>query len=699
MATGMIRQTTFMTGEVDPVVYKRTDLQEYLTAAQSLKNFEVTTTGTAKKRKGTESMYDATGKATANTRMYDFTDKFGNHYIVLSDNLKFHILNTPESEVQVTAGKDGEFNVVTGRGTNVIAFEEGIVFNQDVDSPYTLDELPYLDYTEDNDALIFTHPAHPPARLYVSSYVGTVPIFAYQVLNIYPYPAYDFNDINYNKYTVTTLTVSGNTLTFTIDAGTGTTGFDNTWVDGQIIGGGADPTAPVGYAIITAVSNSGSATTFTATVQIPFKTSGFATQGAQYSIKKKAWSDPLGWPSKVLYYQNRLWFGNTESLPSTIFGSKINKPINFDVGTGADNDAIIYTIGENNSGAILWLNGGKQLEVFCENYEFAAPQNEDVGLTPSTFSIRQQSSYGVSPIFKPVTYLNDSYYIAKTGKSIINFHFNGVGLTYQASNVSAASTHLVKAPTGRAILRGADTAQDNFIYFLNPDDNTLTAFQFSAEYKLAALTPIEFQSDDTGSLIDLIAIVNINNQIYMLKYYNLTDKYIIERFNDDYRMDGARIAFMASNGVITGLDDLNKYTVQVVYQGQDFGTYVVNDGTITVDNPSALTGDVSVGLNYDVELSPMYFYAGAQAAPFYKKISRVYVDYYQSLNFYINGKLIPYQNFADIQDGLNLVPQTDTAIIEPALGWNRYATFSITQTAPFDLQITAIGYQIAASVL
>ena len=48
MSEQMIRQTNFNMGEVDPTVWKRTDIPEYLTAAQSLLNIEVGTTGLAR---------------------------------------------------------------------------------------------------------------------------------------------------------------------------------------------------------------------------------------------------------------------------------------------------------------------------------------------------------------------------------------------------------------------------------------------------------------------------------------------------------------------------------------------------------------------------------------------------------------------------------------------------------------------------
>ncbi len=397
-----------------------------------------------------------------------------------------------------------------------------------------------------------------------------------------------------------------------------------------------------------------------------------------------------------MYLQNRLWFGNTRLLSNTLFGSKINAPINFDVGTGRDNEAIIYKIGESNAGEILWMNGGKQLEVFCKNFEFSSPQSEDAALTPSTFSMRKQSSYGSSTTLKPQTYINDSYFAARTGKALINYHFNGVGLAYASTSISIASSHLVKNPRNRALLRGTDTSQDNFIYFLNPDDNTLTTFQFAAEYKLAALTPVTFQDN-----IKLIDIVTVNNAVYLLKFYELTNQYTIEVFDEKIKIDSQENATMDTSGLVTGLDRFNGYTIQVVYKNQDFGKYLVINGEITVNNPNEIDDTIQVGFLYDVELRAMYPFGGAQNAPLFKNITNIYVDYFESLNFYINNTFIPYQSFADIRAGLPLVPKTDTAILTSVNGWSRFDrdAIVITQSSPFDLQILGIAYQIDVAVI
>ena len=431
----IIRQTMFSSGEVDAINYHRSDFKDYLTAAQSLLNVEVGTTGLAKKRKGTQFLLQ-TKNSDANSKLYGFQDKNGQFYCLISGHHFFDIYAIKKeaaSELQ---------------------------FLQTLSTPYASAELNDLDYSNDNDSLIFVHANYPPARITIKNYAPL--LFTYEILNLYPLPAYDFGDVIYNKGNAN---LSGDVHTIRLTL-TDSPGFNDDWIGGQIIGGGTTDLSPLGYAIITQVSYQANQVTFEGKVQIPFLIQGASTSATQYSIRKPAFSNNAGYPSKVIFFQNRLWFAHTKTLSNTIFASKINAPVNFDVGVGQETDAIIYTLGQSDSGGIVWMNGGKELEIYTANYEFVAPQEQNIGLTPATFSIRQQSAYGVSDKLKPVSYLNDSYYVNKTGNAIINFRFQGIGQSYLASNISQASRHLVKNPLKAVLLRGTDQSQDNFIYFL-----------------------------------------------------------------------------------------------------------------------------------------------------------------------------------------------------------------------------------------
>jgi hypothetical protein len=204
--------------------------------------------------------------------------------------------------------------------------------------------------------------------------------------------------------------------------------------------------------------------------------------------------------------------------------------------------------------------------------------------------------------------------------------------------------------------------------------------------------------------VELIDIATIDNTSYMIKFYSLTQQFTLEKIDNSTRIDCQFEAAMQTTGLVTGLALLEGYTVQVVYQNQDFGEYLVVGGEITVNNPDEIADTVLIGLLYDNDVIPMYPFSNSAESPFKKQVNRIYVDYYNSLDFEVNGKLVPYQNFENIQAGLPLVPQTDTAIIAPYSGWNRFdqdgqPIIAITQRSPFDLQILAIAYQITSAVL
>ncbi|WP_218814585.1 hypothetical protein [Rickettsiella endosymbiont of Dermanyssus gallinae] len=657
MATELIRQAMFSSGEIDAIHYHRTDFKDYLTAAQSLLNVEVGTTGLAKKRKGTKFLLQ-THNHDPNSKLYGFQDKNNHFYILLSLDKQFDVYK--------------------------INNDESLSYYQTLTTPYLSADLDGIDYTLDNDSLILVHGKYPPARITIKDYANTV--FTYEVLNLYPLPAYDFGDVDYSKAKIA-LSTTNQVITATVYGVI----FDSSWIGGELIGAGTSEFSPIGYGIITAVRIASGNTVFTANEIVPFKTGD--TTGTRFSIRKPAFSAVLGYPSRVLYYQNRLWFANTATLSNTLFGSRINAPVNFDVGTGQDTDAIIYTLGQSDSGGIVWMNSGKQLEVYTANYEFVAPQEQNVGLTPSTFSIRQQSAYGVSEKLKPLSYLNDSYYLNKTGNAIINFRFQGIGQSYLASNISQASSHLVKNPTKAVLLRGTDTSQDNFIYFLNPD-HSITVFQFAHEINLAALTPISVQEQ-----VQIQDIVSINNTIYLLKIYGNSQQTVLEKMDENVKIDGYEIKQLPESGLIEGLNRFEDISVQVIFNNQDYGIYPVKEGKIQVNNLEKNSGACFVGLLYPVEIRPMYFYAGSSHADLMKQTTKIYVEYFQSLNFYINDQLVNYQVFTDIQQGKNLTTRSGTAITVPILGWNRDKTFVIKQNAPFDLNITAIAYQVTATMI
>lgn len=686
----MVRQSSFALGQVDKRNWKRMELAEYLTGCQSLQNMIITTTGAATKRLGTNVKLDISSQSNIPfTRAYQLRDIHGNFYMALLE----------------------------GQTANIYSVDSGIVtFYQTVSGlPYAATDVPRIDYSANDDVLVLTHQSYPPGRIYAVTYTAGLPVWGYQALAIFPIPSQDFGNINYNNFPAS-LTVLGTTFTLVL---TGVAPFTTAWIGGQIIGLGNSDLQPLGLGLITNVVNSGTSTTFTGVVQVPFNTSTPGTLGSQYAIRQPAWSAALGYPGKTVFYQNRLWLAATPSLQTTIFGSQINQPLNYDVGTGNDANAIVYDIGSGESGNINWLNAGKQLEIFCENQEFACPQELNIALTPQTFSVRQQSSFGSSELMKPVSYINDSYYLSKNGRSLNNFHFNGIGQTYASTNITVQSQDLMLGIVKANLIQAYSSEQDNVIFFQVFDGpNDFTMFQFAAEYKLAALTPMVFDQRfvDDRSAINVVCTVVVDNELYMIKDLQISGVRVIEGLEIQqneipFYLDSESTNTLQASGLITGIPYLNGYNAHLFYEGQDFGTSmqmvngelvngVVANGQCYFGNPNGNTGFCNVGILFENNIVPMYIWAGAIESNYKKQITQIFIDYYESLDFRVNGKLVFYQDYTDVQAGTqSMVPHTDTAIVEPMLGWERFQTFTISQRSPFNLTVSAIAYQVDRHII
>ncbi len=668
MSTQMVRQTKFTLGEVDQVNWRRTDQALYMAATQRMQNMEASLTAVVRKRRGFQFLADTNTFAIPEMQSYEFKDNNGQYYIIFAVNLEFLIYY----------GETGDVNTAW-------------TLYQTVTTPYLAADLFDLDYSNDNDSLVFAHGDYPMARLYVSSYSPSV-VFSYSILNIYPLPAYDFGLINYNNF-VATFSVSGaNIFTLQFTGLSGDPGFTSAWIGGEVIGMGASANVPAGYGIIATVGYAAGVVTFTGPVIVNFGTP-YGTIGSQYIVRQPVFNAEFGYPETCLVYQNRLWVGGIRTLPQTIFGSRLNTLVSFDVGTGRDTDAIIYKIGIPNTGNIVSLNAGKQFEIYTENNELVCPQGPGQGLTQGTLAIRQQTSYGSSGIMKPVTYLNDSFYAAKAGKSIQQFHFNGIGQDYSSKNVSELASHLVNTPIGRALQRSDTVSQDNYLYFLNLD-KTITSFQFDTGQKVAALSPVVLSQG-----IQCINIVSIDNQIVALVYLPLTEQYQLWGLDETIFMDGWKQFVVGANNVIDGLAQWNGYTFTLRHGTNEYDNYLVVDGQITVSNELVPGDVVQLGLTFDVVLETMYIYAGPNLMDAYKRVTKIYVDYYNSLAFQVNGVTVPYQKYTALQDQTPLVPESGQYKTGCADGWKQEQTILVTQHNSFDLQIQSISYQVTSRLI
>ena len=391
----------------------------------------------------------------------------------------------------------------------------------------------------------------------------------------------------------------------------------------------------------------------------------------------------------MAFYQNRLWYGNLPILPLTVFGSQENTPDNFDVGVENPADAIIETLSNSTLKKILFLNAGKELEIYTPVQDSVAPQEPDQGLQAANFTVRSQSAFGCYSGVKPRTYMNDSYFVLTGGKGLIRYHFTGVGESYQASNVSIA-TDLVNEPDTSAIVKLEDESQ-NMLLVLKNSDNTCTVFQTNEEIPLDAFTYWNFPDN-----VIILDILGFDNQLVALVQLSGTNTYLLMKYDTsssylDVQMD----ATMNASGVVTGLTIFEGYEVTVVYQGQDYGTKTVVSGQVTVD-PHGNSGTVQVGFLYNWRVESMPIFLDEESVDIPKKVSKIYVEFYNSLGFTINGYSRGWYPYTQIQAGNPPTPFSGTIEIGSSLGYAVNQSIVLEQLAPFPITILGFSYIVSA---
>lgn len=637
MAIITLHQANFTRGELDPRLIARSDTEIYRKGCKKIRNGFVIPQGGIKRR-------------------------FGTQYVASSGAITdYQILFVPfEFSIDV-----GYLLVFTH---NNIAVYHNDAKVADVVSPFPASAVADLRYTQSADTMIICHPDYQTQKLVrTSAHAG----WSLTTISFRIYPVYDF-DKNYDAINFTPSATSGG-VTITASSSI----FATKYIGG--IFAGNKGTVRIDTYISPTQMSGQTLSDFASTSAI---------NGVDSYLSEPAWSSLRGWPNAVTFYEDRLWFGGSKSLPQTIWGSQVDDYFSFDFGTGLDADAIGVTINSSKSNKIEYLNSTRNLVIFTSGAEFTAPQSDDKPLTPRTISFRSQSKNGTAKVL-PHDIDGQIIYIQKGGKKARNFVFDIRQYSYGSDDISILSPHLINAPVDAATLKNSST-EDAEYYFLVNGDGTLAVFQTVKAQEVQAWTLCE----TSGTILRIAAV---NSDIYMAIRRNIngSDVVYIEKFNSSYFTDcGIKKTYVTPTDTITGLSALEGKTVRVKADGYILENRTVTSGQIILEQTVT---NVEVGLNFDVEIElmpPALVGAGGINQYERKRIKRVFVDFYQSLGIYLGGDLVPFREFGNEVLDQAPIPQTDFAWKVIEKGWNPRESITITQIDPLPLLLVGTAIEV-----
>ena len=660
-------QTNFSVGELDPLLRARTDLQQYNNALDTAQNVIVQPQGGIRRRPGTEFIYDFGSSFTA-FKIIPFEFSVDDNYTLVFVAARIYVFKAGVLQTNInSSGND----YITATGITAAMLDE-------------------LNFTQAVDTLILCHEDLQTKRLVRNSDTS----WTFENLPITNIPKFAFSITTTTGSSYNTgvahdhLEPSGTDGNITLTA-------KHSGSDANIFT--ASASSYVGqYINVTPfgrlrIVRKVSAAKLEVYCEVPlFDTSDIDDADWEYEEGyEDTWSNTRGWPRSAAFHEGRLYFGGSKTRPNTIWGSRVVDYFNFDVGTGLDDEGVESTINTNQLNVITHINAGPDLQIFTTGGEFVVVQGSTDPITPSSFLVKPQSRIGGKPGVPIEDLQGATVFVQRQGKSIISFQFTDTTASYGSQPLSVLSSHLLNDPVDLSVRRATSTDETDRLFLVN-SDGSMAVYSILQSQNIIA--PSKFVTDG-----DYIAIANEQAETYCIvkRNVNSTDKYYLERFDDDITLDSAKSGAAASS---VTMGHLQGKTVEIVRDGVVEPSQTVGASPHTVTFATAATSSHQVGQNYTVTVKtmpaePQLAQGTVQAKK--KRIIQVDAIVHETQNMTINDKLVSFRNFGeDVLDSA-VEEFTGTKTMHGILGFSGTGQITISQTVPLKMTVLGIEYHMS----
>jgi len=669
-------QTNFTGGEISPRLYGRVDLQKYATSLERCENFIIFPHGGITKRSGTR---------------YITSTKFSNRKCKL---IPF-IFSTEQAYIL----EFGHYYVRFYRDESVLLNAAGTA-PYELITPYSEDDLDTIDFTQSADVLYLVHEDYQPRTL---NRLGATN----WSLDLFIFKDGPYLDVN---TTSTTVHVSHLTGTATITASSGI--FAATDVGRWFRFKNGSP-AVWGAATITAYTNS---TTVTCSIDQNFP---FGSTGAGNSTRDwrfGAWSNALGWPTCVAFFQERLFFAASPNKPSTVWSSRTSDFLYFSPSNAKaevlDDSALNLTLATDQVNAIRWIYGEKRLQLGTSDGPFilSAGRNYEA-LTPSNSTISRETTDGTANE-RPVGASRTTLYIDRSRLKLreLSYDINIDG--YTSVDLTLLAEHITTGNVKQVVYA---RSPDNLVWTLlqtgelrcctyEPDQEVVAWHRHiiggtNVLVKQIAVIP---KNDESEEVLYLVVQRTINGQTVQYVEY-------LEKSFDTAKGMTVEDAFFVDSGIsydgapvssLSGLNHLEGQTVQILADGAVHPDRVVTSGSITLARTAS---KVSAGLTYTARVRTLDPEVQTQTGPSQGKIRRIervtfrLVDTF-NLKFKPNAgalEIIPFRTGAMAMGSIELFTGDKRVLVQHSP--ERQFELLVQSDTPHPCTILAIMYAMTVS--
>ena len=662
-------QTNFTSGELDPKLRARTDLQQYYNGMETAQNVVVQPQGGIERRDGTRFITQLPASAADAVRMVHFEFSVSDSYMLVFVDERMYVF------------KDGVLITdINGSGNDYLAVPKI--------TDAIIDEMCWA---QSADTLVVTHQSVIPQKIVrgATDASWTVSDLSFDFIPKFAYAISTTSGDSVGTHDFLTVDApDGNIIIEAKTAGTPDT-------DADIFTGAASDYVnqyiniqPQGrLRIVEKVDNH----TLKAVSEIPLfdDTNIEDTSWELESGYEDTWSDTRGWPRTSVFYEGRLYFGGSTSRPSTFWGSRVGSFFDFNPGESLDDSGLEATLDTGRFNAIVDMYAGRNLQLFTTGAEFYVPQTLGDPITPTTLSVQEQTSNGSKPGIRVVNVDGATVFLQRQGKTLSEFLFSDTVNGYVATKISLLSSHLLKTPVEMAVRNATSTDEGNRLLIVNGDDGSIACYTLLRTQEIIA--PTEWTTD--GEFISVGVDIS-DTYVVVKRNIDGSDVYYVELFDQDLTLDCATSGTTGSS--VSGLSHLEGESIKIIRDGIVEADKTVASGSVTFD--SAATSSYQVGLNYTplVETLPVEpRLASGPIRAFKKRILEINSEHFESYAVTINGEQVAFRQLGENVLDIPVQPFTGIKRSGPLLGFVNEGKITISQSVPLKMNVLALDYKLS----
>lgn len=254
--------------------------------------------------------------------------------------------------------------------------------------------------------------------------------------------------------------------------------------------------------------------------------------GNPVSFSTRSWSLAAigkrnGYPAFSAMFQGRLWLGGMPGLPTTLLASAIDDFLCFRMGSN-DDDAMHLNIMGSDQSRICWLCAARQLLVGTSDSEWVVASGSGNALTPTSISIRRQSSVGSEG--QPARAVeNTVLFVQRGGHRMREIAYRLESDGYSATDISMLAEHLFASGIKDwCVQRGS-----NFNIWVLMQDNTLAVLTINLEQQVTAWQRVSLSGRTVLSMAALQSASGMDDEMWFALHVESSGKNVMERMCTD----------------------------------------------------------------------------------------------------------------------------------------------------------------------